>query len=239
MARLFAAFALLQLLALTAQVGGGAHVLIVGVEGAGHHTICNGMLSPPPAGIARVIIGWSPHIFLRGDHPDHDPDRLRSKILARRRRERAAARAELDSGKKKKKKEGHTMVGSTIYCSNSFPMGEPHVLTRHPDVDAFLNMAGVDARVIFVYRDLVRATQSSMKRFRAHRNFSDELLFTRESQNIIDGYFNRSCTKARHGTCYTVAYDKVCANDAQAAGTIKIATGATGDLYRAQCVHDH
>ena len=45
MARLFAAFALLQLLALTAQVGGGAHVLIVGVEGAGHHTICNGMLS--------------------------------------------------------------------------------------------------------------------------------------------------------------------------------------------------
>ena len=192
----------------------GAHVLIVGVEGAGHHTICNGLLDPRPPGVARLV-PFSPDIFLDGDYPETDAAKLGAKLLLARRR----------WGKSS---------GSTVYCANSFPMGDgmgKHLLTRHPDVNTFLSVPGVTTRAIFVYRNLSDATRSSMRRFRPpDANFTQELVFTRQSQDIIDESFQSSCGDALPDRCYKVVFEDMCANKVDTVETIKAATGATGPL---------
>jgi len=165
------------------------HVLIVGIEGAGHHALCNGLLANTPE---ITTVEWAPDIFLQQwDIPQADPHILQKAIL--------------DNWP-----DADTPV---FHCANSFPMGlstdNNERILRHPDVDAFLNMPDVDTFAIFIQRDILEATESTMRRFYPTREVLKEAQFSRTNQRIVDRY-RKNCKNRYPGKCIDVQYQEIC-----------------------------
>lgn len=154
------------------------HVLIVGVEGAGHHTICS-LFSGTAHNFSFSM--YDPDIFLDGDLPQNDPDVL---------------------GQKLAKKWGDKNV---IHCADSYPMGK-HVVTRHPNASAFMQAhMWIHPKIIHLRRNAYDATLSSLIRFRPSWSVYEELDVTntmlsvtqKDLANIkndsVDIHFDKMC----------------------------------------------
>ena len=159
------------------------HVLVVGVEGSGHHTI--GAMTPP----GWTNADWSPEIFLNGSGGyETNVDTMERAIISR-------------WGKR-----------NVAHIKNSFPMNLPRDILNHPDLFTFMQCSTIEPRLLFLQRDLVSASFSSARRFTKTPNMRYELQIAETEAMIIEASYVQVCN-TKPARCHIVDYAALCSKD--------------------------
>jgi len=168
---------------LTVTYSRSIHVLVVGVEGSGHHTI--GSMTPP----GWTNADWSPEIFLNGTGGYVTNVEIMDRAIINR--------------------WGYRNVA---HIKNSFPMNLPRDLLNHPDLFTFIHCSSIEPRLLFLRRDLVSATFSSARRFIETPNMRYELQIAENEAMIIEASYAQSCS-GNTQRCHVVDYAALCSKD--------------------------
>eukprot|EP00729_Bicosta_minor_P009890 gene9890-30787_t len=208
-----------------------SNMLVVGVEGAGHH-----MLESMGAHLRNCSRTFSnkghPGIVLDGNEPRQDPVDYERHFRSY---------FEKDLANNCKSKSDRTAAGTNQdklvgMMQDSFPQG-PHHPLRFPDLYAIANMPTVSSTFVFLRRNLAMATLSSWRRFRSRSNFVDELYFTEAEAMLIEAYYTAICASDTPPpglrACVVVDFEAICNGDAKTLAALAVGFRVTIEQMQA------
>mmetsp|Transcript_3053 Transcript_3053/g.10990 ORF Transcript_3053/g.10990 Transcript_3053/m.10990 type:complete len:383 (+) Transcript_3053:74-1222(+) len=178
------------------------HVLVLGIEGAGHHTIRS-----LTGGISSIVQKpYNKDMWVgKAGWPVSDSRLLEERVLG------------IESSPSQ----------TVVYTEDSFPEGPVYGIGNHPDVFAFSQIRSIEPVLVFLQRDFSESILSAHARFAVEREKTPYLVQLQVAElllSLLQSYHSALCRKPgevdaemqpgenplRRVECHTLSYSKLC-----------------------------